>query len=126
MRLDFYVGERDTYGVGFSDNVIFRKQYYLRAILDGPLVLYRHEDEKFMSPAFVPQAGDPLPETDSGWTFAVSGSGFEGKFAIELDHVPLDGAPIPLRKFLESAAAGAPGATTSAMPRPPGTSTPGA
>jgi hypothetical protein len=39
LRLDFYVGERDTYGLGFSDNVIFRKQYYLRAVLDeGPVV----------------------------------------------------------------------------------------
>ena len=28
MRLDFYIGERDLFGVGFSDNVIFRKQYY--------------------------------------------------------------------------------------------------
>lgn len=32
MRLDFYVGERDTFGIGFSDNVIFRKQYYARAL----------------------------------------------------------------------------------------------
>ena len=32
MRLDFYVGERDLLGVGFSDNVIFRKQYYIRVL----------------------------------------------------------------------------------------------
>lgn len=29
IRLDFYVGERDLFGVGFSDNVVFRKQYYV-------------------------------------------------------------------------------------------------
>ena len=33
LRLDIYVGERDVFGVGFSDNVIFRRQYYLRAVL---------------------------------------------------------------------------------------------
>ena len=27
FRLDFYVGERDLFGIGFSDNVVFRKQY---------------------------------------------------------------------------------------------------
>ena len=31
LRADVYVGERDTFGIGFSDNVIFRKQFYLRA-----------------------------------------------------------------------------------------------
>ena len=31
MRLDFYLGERDLFGIGFSDNVVFRKQYYARA-----------------------------------------------------------------------------------------------
>ena len=47
MRLDFYAGERDLFGVGFSDNVIFRKQYYIRAVapagqdLDG--VARRHQ-----------------------------------------------------------------------------------
>jgi hypothetical protein len=125
MRLDVYVGERDTYGVGFSDNVIFRKQYYVRAILDDTLVLYRHEDEQFMRYPFVPRAGDyAMPETASGWSFPVSGTGFEGTFAMELDYVPLDGAPIPWRTFLASAGAGAPGAATSAMPK--GAGTPGA
>ena len=32
FRLDFYVGERDLFGIGFSDNVVFRKQYYLRTV----------------------------------------------------------------------------------------------
>ena len=42
LRMDCYVGERDSHGLGFSDNVIFRKQYYVRAILSGPLTLYCH------------------------------------------------------------------------------------
>jgi hypothetical protein len=32
LRTDFYVGERDLFGIGFSDNVVFYKQYYVRAI----------------------------------------------------------------------------------------------
>ena len=35
MRLEFYVGERDLFGIGFSDNVIFRKQYYIRVVASG-------------------------------------------------------------------------------------------
>ena len=127
MRLDVYVGERDTYGVGFSDNVIFRKQYYVRAILDNPLVLYRHEDEQFMRHPFVPRAGDyAMPQTASGWSFPVSGTGFEGTFAIEMDYVPLDGTPIPWRTFLASAGAGAPGAVDQRHAAAKGTGTPGA
>ena len=48
LRIDVYVGERDTYGIGFSDNVIFRKQYYLRAVLGEQLTLFRHTGEQFM------------------------------------------------------------------------------
>jgi hypothetical protein len=36
MRLDVYVEERDSFGLGFSDNIIFRKQYYVQAVMDGP------------------------------------------------------------------------------------------
>jgi hypothetical protein len=55
--LDIYVGERDLLGMGFSDNVIFRKQYYVRALLDQqPLKLYLHADERFAAPAFVPSS----------------------------------------------------------------------
>ena len=52
MRLDFFLGERDLFGVGFSDNVVFRKQYYARAIFGNiknlrtlrELVLHTGED----------------------------------------------------------------------------------
>ena len=37
LRLDVYVGERDLFGIGFSDNVIFRKQYYVRPFSGNPL-----------------------------------------------------------------------------------------
>ena len=31
LRLDFYVGERDSFGIGFSDNVICHRQLFVRA-----------------------------------------------------------------------------------------------
>ena len=125
LRLDFYVGERDTYGVGFSDNVTFRKQYYLRAVLEDPLVLYRHEDERFMAKGYVPTEKDRMPQTESGWSFVVQGTGFEATLEVELDHVPLDGSPVPLLEHLATVPAGA--AEKSAMPKPAGeTSPPGA
>ena len=34
LRFDFYLGERDLFGIGFSDNVVLRKQYYARAVFD--------------------------------------------------------------------------------------------
>jgi len=49
FRLDVYVGERDTRGIGFSDNVIFRKQYYVQAFPGDPLALFVHTGEEFLS-----------------------------------------------------------------------------
>ena len=50
FRLDFYVGERDLFGIGFSDNVVFRKQYYLRTVASEPPEVYLLTDERFMDP----------------------------------------------------------------------------
>ena len=123
LRADIYVGERDTFGVGFSDNVIFRKQYYLRAVLDESLTLYRHTGEQFMQKGHVPDRSDEMTPVANGWLFAVGGTGFSAKLGLELDYVPLDGAPIPLREYI--ATEGASGVIgKSAMPRaagePPG------
>jgi PGAP1-like protein len=102
LRTDIYVGERDTYGVGFSDNVIFRKQYYVRVILDKPLTLFRHTGEQFMQKErehgrYVPKREDFMTETASGWEFHVEGTGFTATLGLELDYVPEEGACIPLR-----------------------------
>ncbi len=94
LRLDFYVGERDLLGVGFSDNVIFRKQYYIRALLPTKkqaLQLYLHTDEQFENPAFDISIMQPLEHADGGWKFEVRGTGFEGVFVIEIEEVPEDG-----------------------------------
>ena len=94
MRLDFYVGERDLLGIGFSDNVIFRKQYYIRALLptdNQKLQLFLHPDEQFTDNLV------PMEFVDDGWEFEVRGTGFVGTFKIEIDVVPPEGEP---KKFL--------------------------
>jgi hypothetical protein len=93
MRVDFYVGERDAFGVGFSDNAIFRKQYFLRAILDPKLEFYRHTDEEFAREGFQASADDLMRQVDDGWEFDVAGTGFRGTFRIQLDVVPEVGTP---------------------------------
>ena len=96
MRLDFYVGERDLFGIGFSDNVVFYKQYYVRAILQPSLQLYLYTGEEFAS-----DQGNQLTnatamkQVNTGWEFDVSGTGFIGTYRIELDKVPDEGQPVP-------------------------------
>ncbi len=99
LRLDFYVGERDLYGIGFSDNVIFREQYFIRALLPTEQqphpTLYLHTDERFARQGFQPSVDDKIQEVKGGWEFKVVGTGFEGTFRIEIDKVPENGPPVP-------------------------------
>jgi pimeloyl-ACP methyl ester carboxylesterase len=108
FRLDFYVGERDLHGVGFSDNVIFRKQYYVQAILPPRLLteegegskdvaLVLHTDERFAREK-KPPGGQPMQATAEGWEFEISGTGFKATLGIELDAIPEVGSPVPLAK----------------------------
>ncbi len=92
MRLDFYVGERDLFGVGFSDNVIFRKQYYIRVVsaagqdltksLDG-LEVYLYRDENFADTT----GADTLKIENGQWTFKVEGTGFEATLGVTVGRV---------------------------------------
>lgn len=96
LRLDFYVGERDLLGLGFSDNVIFRKQYYIRVLIaKTPIELYLHTDEKFAQPDFTVNPADKMKEVDGAWEFQVQDTGFEGTFQIEIDCIPEQGHPEP-------------------------------
>jgi len=98
LRLDFYVGERDLLGIGFSDNLIFRKQYYIRALIEKrPLELYLHTTEGFDQPDSEqkPKEKTKMIQVNDGWEFDVQGTGFEGTFRIEIDSVPEEGEPIP-------------------------------
>jgi hypothetical protein len=113
IRLDFYVGERDLLGIGFSDNVVFRKQYYLRAVLEKELKVFLHTNEEFMAPPDDPRRqpiyrpespeaqaespiGRPMDLVNGGWQFKVKGTGFEAVLRAELDEVPEVGRPKPL------------------------------
>ena len=74
---------------------MFRKQYYLRVLVDKePPELYLLTDESFMVDS-QPQGTTTL--TDDGWTFDVGGTGFKGTFQVELDVVPEEGQPAPIR-----------------------------
>ncbi len=96
LRTDFYVGERDLFGIGFSDNVVFYKQYYVRAIFKKGLKLFLYTGEEFAGEETDESTKPPLPYRDGGWQFEVGGTGFEGILQIELDWVPEDGDPIAL------------------------------
>ena len=108
LRVDFYVGERDLFGLGFSDNVVFYKQYYVRAIMKDSaqqtelkrgIELYLYTGEEFRSKELEKDlvARTPMREHQKGWLIEVKGTGFSGTFQIELDWVPEDGAPIALK-----------------------------
>ena len=99
LRLDFYVGERDLFGVGFSDNVIFRKQYYVRALLEKSFAIYLHTDERFATPGFSPLDTEEIKKVAGGWEFDVVGTGFQGTLRLELDKVPEEGEPVPFESI---------------------------
>lgn len=103
FRLDVYVGERDSRGIGFSDNVIFRKQYYIQAFpsSSGPK-LFVHTGEKYLSGthALTKQQleteaveGDPRADVQrphqrkSGFAFKIAGTGFSGELRLSVDRV---------------------------------------
>ncbi|HET7679998.1 MAG TPA: hypothetical protein VFK79_07680 [Xanthobacteraceae bacterium] len=91
MRLDVYVGERDHLGFGFSDNVVFRKQYYVRAVFDdlkklSLKALELHTGEKFGAP-------ETGKMTAAGWEFPLGGTGFKARFRLSFAIVPESGPP---------------------------------
>ncbi len=87
LRLEFYVGERDSFGIGFSDNVVFNKQYYVRALLGAQPKLFLHASEEFAKQGFVPNAKDVMQKAKNGWTFTIEDTGFEAVLGIELEVV---------------------------------------
>jgi len=92
IRLDFYVGERDMFGLGFSDNVVFRKQYYMRATATGRdnlsatlenVRMFLYTDESFTADA----DGEEMPFVDGRWQFTIGGTGFEATLGIRLERI---------------------------------------
>ncbi|WP_052745220.1 esterase/lipase family protein [Streptomyces sp. WM6386] len=101
FRLDVYLGERDSFGIGFSDNVVFRKQYYLQLLTedgDEP-ALYLHTGEGLLAntreeleaatrveAAGVVRADGSGP--DGAWRFPIRGTGFEATLAVSFTEEP--------------------------------------
>ncbi|MFD6175854.1 esterase/lipase family protein [Isoptericola sp. NPDC060282] len=102
FRLDVYVGERDSYGIGFSDNVVFRKQYYVQVFPGDPWELYVHTGEKYLGTRSSadqgtlrtlarPEAGAEVqaagvvPDRPDQRTFRVVGTGFGATFRIGVE-----------------------------------------
>lgn len=94
MRLEFYVGERDLFGVGFSDNIVFAKQYYIRAVLQPTLQLHLYNSEEFAGDDPM-QGATPMRPVPGGWEFDAVGTGFYGTYRIELEQIPEVGATQP-------------------------------
>ena len=91
MRLDFFVGERDLLGLGFSDNIVFRKQYYVQAKGADPangLNLYLYTSESFSDADLNDPDAKPMEYSDGKWKFEIGGTGFNGTFKIELAAIP--------------------------------------
>ncbi|MCF6523810.1 triacylglycerol lipase [Streptomyces sp. JJ36] len=107
LRIDLQVGERDTLGIGFHDNLVFRKQYYLQVLPgDPPAALYLHTGERYLA-RNDPEALDAVPadrpdrpvraeqEASGAWTFPVGGTGFTGTlgFAVTPEDTEAPGHP---------------------------------
>ena len=102
FRLDVYVGERDSYGIGFSDNVVFRKQYYLQVFPGDPWELFVHTGEHYLAtdtawdqdalrelaeprPAAAVQSTAAVPGRPGQRTFRIGGTGFEAEFRVGVE-----------------------------------------
>ena len=81
--------------MGFSDNIVFAKQYYVRAILKPTLQLYLYTGEEFADGDDPLKNATPMQKVDDGWEFKIVGTGFSGTYRLELGHIPEDGAAIP-------------------------------
>lgn len=107
FRLDVYVGERDGRGIGFSDNVIFRKQYYVQVFPgESHAELFLHTGEQYLGErADGGKDADALREiaagqahlgvkapvqhlseirTRPGWFLDVEGTGFSARLRVAI------------------------------------------
>lgn len=93
LRAEIYVGERDSFGFGFSDNIVFHRQFYVRALFD-PFRLEFHKDGEFQEDPASPQDHGAMRETDGGWEFDVGDHNFEATLRVEFDDIPEVGPPV--------------------------------
>lgn len=101
FRLDVYVGERDNRGFRSSDDVIFRKQYFVQVVPGEDAELYVHTDQQYLTgrqPVTRAELqGMALTEVTAqvqraeripgGWTFMVGGTGFAATLRVGFEGV---------------------------------------
>ena len=104
FRLDVYLGERDSHGIGFSDNVVFHKQYYVQAVPEPELAVFVHTGERYLGlrnptsldelrqlagddPAADVQACQPTGRAGE-FRFRVAGTGFTATFRFQAEPDP--------------------------------------
>lgn len=104
FRLDVYLGERDSHGIGFSDNVVFRKQYYVQAVPEPELAVFLHTGEQYLGirnptsfdqlnqlagddPAAAVQRCEPTGQPGE-FRFRVAGTGFAATFRFRVQPDP--------------------------------------
>ncbi len=107
FRLDVLVSERDSFGIGFSDNIVFTKQYYVQVLAgEHAPVLLVHTGEQYVGPrtSVAPEqllrlAGQKnsgvqraashtaTKDAEQEWTFEVAGTGFRGVVRVGMDEV---------------------------------------
>ncbi|MUG92635.1 hypothetical protein F7734_09285 [Scytonema sp. UIC 10036] len=91
MRLEIYVGERDFFGMGFSDNLIVHEDYFVRAVLSQSGVkLYLYPDQQLAA-----ESETEMTNVDGGFQFSVNEKSFDGTFVVEFDNIPDIGQPKP-------------------------------
>ncbi|MFI8595407.1 esterase/lipase family protein [Microbacterium sp. NPDC078428] len=110
FRADVYVGERDTFGIGFSDNVVFRKQYYVQVFPGATPQIFVHTGEHYLAGPYAleleqlqERAGDdhrseiqrarPVESSPGEWTFDIGGTGFTARLRIKIESDPEAGSP---------------------------------
>lgn len=96
FRLEFYVAERDSFGVRFSDDVILHRQVFIRAvpppggsIKDGFGGLFWSPNSRMLVD---PDEGTKIDQGEDGvWRLHLDYADFEGTFGIRLEPVAATG-----------------------------------
>ncbi|SHN38808.1 esterase/lipase family protein [Cryptosporangium aurantiacum] len=107
FRLDVNVGERDLSGPGFSDNIVFRKQYFAQIFPDSPPAFFLHTGERYLDvrnpvtreqldelagtgPTALVQRPQAAPESRAStgtWNLQVGGTDFAATLRLEITAV---------------------------------------
>lgn len=83
FRLSLFISERDIYGIGFSDEIILNKQYYVQ--INEEEMLFKIHNRGFSK-----NGGDickTSSENPNCFLLEIKEDGFEGKFTVEFTRI---------------------------------------